>query len=494
MNKAKFAYGTAIWISICCGLLLLAQTAAAQITELETLNREVVSQYQKGEHDRAIVTALKILNLAEKNFGPEHPDVAMALDNLAFLYRNQGQHAAAEPLSLRAQAIWDKVYDSGHPVAAVSLTDLAALHKPASEGKAAQEPAMSPDGTKKRVTKAEVAQEKSFQSPKPEFAVVRVFFATDRNLTASKKVSEMFGGSRSSLRYGVSDVSIPRDHRLGELEAPSVWKMEFREDPAKHVVLLNVFLQPKEKYFSDVAARVRASKNSSAFIFVHGYNVTFDDAARRTAQISYDLAFDGAPVFYSWPSQGTTPGYTVDEQNVEWAQANLKGFLEDFFNRSNAQNIYLVAHSMGNRALTRAVASLMNEKPALRKRLKEVILTAPDIDADVFNRDIAPALTKMGRPITLYASSEDLALVASKNVHGSPRAGDSGQGLVVVPGIETIDATGTDTSLLGHSYFAETSSVLSDIFNLVRNGQRAEKRANLRSVDTQTGKYWMFKK
>ena len=70
------------------------------------------------------------------------------------------------------------------------------------------------------------------------------------------------------------------------------------------------------------------------------------------------------------------------------------------------------------RALSRAVASLLSDKPDLRNRLKEVILTAPDIDADIFKRDIAPALTAAGRPITLYASSEDLALVASKKIHG----------------------------------------------------------------------------
>lgn len=148
---------------------------------------------------------------------------------------------------------------------------------------------------------------------------------------------------------------------------------------------------------------------------------------------------------------------------------------------------------MGNRALTRALVSLLNDKPALRTRLKEVILTAPDIDADVFKRDIAPALTATGRPVTLYASSTDLALAASKKVHGYPRAGDSGQGLVVVSGIETIDATLTDTSLLGHSYFAETKSVLSDMFYLIGNGKRADQRFGLRSVDGEAGRYWEFK-
>jgi esterase/lipase superfamily enzyme len=60
------------------------------------------------------------------------------------------------------------------------------------------------------------------------------------------------------------------------------------------------------------AARVNKSGKKSAFIFVHGYNVTFEDAARRTAQMSYDLSFDGAPVFYSWPSQGSLGDYLKD--------------------------------------------------------------------------------------------------------------------------------------------------------------------------------------
>jgi esterase/lipase superfamily enzyme len=327
-----------------------------------------------------------------------------------------------------------------------------------------------------------------------DFAVVRVFFATDRNFTGSEQPDDMFGAGRSTLSYGICDVSIPRDHRMGELEAPSIWKLDFRESPDKHVVLLSAVVQPKARFFTDLAARVRASARASAFLFVHGYNVTFEDAARRTAQISYDLGFDGASVFYSWPSQGTPVAYTVDEQSIEWAQANLQGFLVDFFGRSQAQSIYLIAHSMGNRALTRAVASLLNARQSLRLRLKEVILTAPDIDADVFKRDIAPALTNSGRPITLYASSEDIAIAASKTVHGSWRAGDSGEGLVVVSGIETIDATGMDTSLLGHSYFADTRSVLSDIFYVIRNSQRADQRFGLRRVDTPAGRYWVFKR
>jgi esterase/lipase superfamily enzyme len=330
-------------------------------------------------------------------------------------------------------------------------------------------------------------------TPVPDHATVRVFFATDRNLTGMTNPSKMFGSDRAGITYGTCEVSIPRDHRMGELESPSIWRLEFRENPAKHVVLLKIVTASKDQFFADVTTQVRQSRASNAFLFVHGYNVTFEDAARRTAQITYDLGFDGAPTFYSWPSRGSTAAYTIDEQNIEWAQANLRSFLEDFFTRSDAQNVYLIAHSMGNRALTRAVASLLTDKPTLRNRLKEIILTAPDIDADVFKRDIAPALTAGGQSVTLYASSKDLALAASKKVHGYARAGDSGQGIIVVPGIETVDATQVDTSFLGHSYFADTRSVLADMFHMIRDGKRANDRFGLRPVETQSGQHWEFK-
>ena len=327
-----------------------------------------------------------------------------------------------------------------------------------------------------------------------DYAVVRVFFATDRNVTGNELPAKKFGAERSQLAYGSTTISIPRDHKLGVTETPSIWKLEFRENPDKHVILQSAVIQPKDEFFSAIAERVHSSADGSAFVFVHGYNVTFEDAAKRTAQISYDLGFDGAPVFYSWPSEGKTAAYTIDEGNVEWAQSNLKNFLEDFFVRSDAKNVYLIAHSMGSRALTRAVSSLMAERKDFQPRLKEIILAAPDIDAAVFKKDIAPALKAAGRPITLYVSSKDIALIASKKVHRYPRAGESGRGLVVVPGIETVDATGVDTGFLGHSYFADTRTVLSDMSTLFKTGQRAGQRFGLRDAGTHNNRYWSFKK
>nr|VFK60414.1 MAG: Esterase/lipase superfamily enzyme [Candidatus Kentron sp. UNK]VFK69256.1 MAG: Esterase/lipase superfamily enzyme [Candidatus Kentron sp. UNK] len=328
---------------------------------------------------------------------------------------------------------------------------------------------------------------------KPNYAVVNVFFGTDREENIGLDVKNRFGLEQGEIKYGTAKVSIPRDHRMGELEKPSILRLEFRENPEKHVVLLNISTRPKDKYFEELASKIRSSAKRSAFIFVHGYNVSFEEAAKRTAQISYDLAFEGAPVFYSWPSQGKIASYTIDKRNVEWAEVNLKAFLDDFLSRSSAQNVYLVAHSMGNLALTGAVVSLLDDKPEFRSQLTEIILTAPDIDADVFKRDIAPALLESKTPVTLYASSEDKALLASKEVHGHPRVGDSSERLVIVQGIETIDATGANTSFLGHSYFADTKSVLSDLFYLIRDGLRANQRFGLSVVNSPAGRYWKIK-
>ena len=330
-------------------------------------------------------------------------------------------------------------------------------------------------------------------SSKKDYIEIPVSFATDRNDTKNADLNERFGTKRAELQYGRTIVSIPYTHKLGEIERPSYWRLEFSEDASKHVMIQSIKKQDKETYFNQMAERI-AKNGKSTFLFVHGYNVSFADAARRAAQITFDLRFGGEPVFYSWPSQGATTLYTVDEANIEWAKHNMKNFLKDYLTRSKADDIYLVAHSMGNRGLTKALIELMNENPELKDKITEVILAAPDIDADVFRRDIAPKMVKkIAKPITLYVSADDLALIASRKVHGNPRAGDAGKGLVIVKGIETIDASGVDTSFLSHSYFATTSTIIADILDLIKSGKRATDRETLEKVSQENVTYWKVK-
>ncbi len=329
------------------------------------------------------------------------------------------------------------------------------------------------------------------QQTNETYTTIPLYYATDRSLNSNEKPAKKYGTDRGTLTYGTCQVSIPKKHKLGEVERPSIWKLEFSEDPSKHITLRELAVMDPEAYYADIKARVQSAAGKNAFVFIHGFNVTFEDAALRTAQMAFDLEFAGAPVFYSWPSKGSAFAYTVDEATAEWAYPDLKTFLADFADKSSAESIYLIAHSMGNRVLTRALVSLMAERPELKSRFREIILAAPDIDADVFKKDLAPKMVNANLSLTLYASSHDKALVASQKVHGYPRAGESGDRLVLLSGMETIDATKVDSDdwLLGHSYYG-SRSILSDMFYLIQNGQRAKQRFSLKPITTPNGEYY----
>lgn len=364
-------------------------------------------------------------------------------------------------------------------------------------------PAKKNGAPKKKAPPKEAAPReaaKAGEAAAPEgqaYGVVRVWFGTDRNDTGSDVPRERFGDDRGeTIRYGTVEVSIPPGHVKGELESPLVLRERF-ETPEKHVVLLRVDVEEASRYWAGLRQRLADGKRN-VLVFVHGYNTSFEDAARRTAQIAWDVEFPGVPMFYSWPSRGSVAKYPHDETNVEWAQSNLRGFLRDIALNLDAEGIYLVAHSMGNRALTRAFIDVGRELPADKLALfREVILTAPDIDADVFRRDIAPQLVAIGTSVTLYASSKDRALKASRAVHGKPRAGDSGGDLVVVRGMETVDASDIDTSVigLGHAYVAESRPVLQDLFWLITDHKRAAQRFGLETLRNASGEtYWKFRR
>lgn len=311
---------------------------------------------------------------------------------------------------------------------------------------------------------------------------------------AASTAKMAYGNQRGTLEYGVCDVSIPKIHQVGQLEAPSIFRLDFRETPERHVILAGIKPLESQVFFEGLKTRVDESATKSAFVFVHGFNVTFEDAARRTAQIAYDLKFDGAPIFFSWPSQGGLFKYTIDETNVMWTVPHLRQFLTEVAERTEARRIHLVAHSMGNRALTSALRDLSFLPDDKRPRFSEVVLTAPDIDAEVFKKDIAPYIVQTADRVTLYASSNDTALAYSKTVHGYPRAGDSGQELLVLPGMETVDVSEVDTSLLGHNYYGSNETVLADLIEVLEKSMPPRQRRWLRSAQAGPLEYWVFQR
>ena len=71
----------------------------------------------------------EMLQILEAELGPEHPDVATTLNNLAGLYRKMGDYEKALPLYQRALEIHEKVLGSEHPYVATTLNNLAELYQ-----------------------------------------------------------------------------------------------------------------------------------------------------------------------------------------------------------------------------------------------------------------------------------------------------------------------------------------------------------------------------
>jgi len=323
-------------------------------------------------------------------------------------------------------------------------------------------------------------------------SLVRVFYATDRLKIHDWSDGPQYNFERSGLgklQYGECTISIPKIHKMGNLESPSLLRLEFRPNPEKHIMLTYTKSLEEEVYFGEVKASVSKSAKKEAFVFVHGYNVSFEDAARRTGQIAFDLGFIGAPIFYSWPSNDTIADYIKDETNITWSTPHLQRFLTLLSQSSGAERIHIIAHSMGNRAVCDALKNLSYD-PSNNAKFNHLVLAAPDIDAETF-QELATTLQRLAARITLYESSKDKALVASKKIHGNARAGEP---LLIIPGLDTIDASSIDTDFLGHSYFSDNWPLLSDIHSLLFTDELASQRFGLTKFENKDGKYYAFRK
>jgi esterase/lipase superfamily enzyme len=311
--------------------------------------------------------------------------------------------------------------------------------------------------------------------------LIPVYYATSRARTGHAPPNGVFGGDREHgpLHYGVATISIPPGHRPGELERPGriLFIIHRSEDPAKHVVIARLDTLDADGWLRRVQRNVDSTQEKEILVYVHGYNVPFDDAMRRAGQLGYDLGYEnGTVAAFSWPSRGSAAEYAADAANAEWTGPALERFLTRLADSAGAQRIAVVVHSMGNRAMASVLRSLATRaQPAFT----ELVLAAPDLDADVFQEQIAPILGKAARHSTLYVSSGDRALGISTRLHEQLRAGLGGARMFDLQDLDVVDASSVPAGALDHSYYAENKEVIDDIFMLVRRGLRPEQR-NLR--------------
>lgn len=322
-----------------------------------------------------------------------------------------------------------------------------------------------------------------------------VWYGTNREPKDERNHSAGFSQNRAldveGLALGACRVVIPPSHRTGTVGLPrwKIWKRDRLRIESRRPL-------SEDDFSAELAEALEVVEDQRCVMcYVHGYNVTFDEATIRAAQMGFDLKVQGETALFSWPSRGCIQSYVADEASVEASEGALVKFLGILGKRSGARAVHIIAHSMGNRAVLRALNRILSRPGAsLTEQFDQILLAAPDVDADVF-RQLVRVFPEVSRRTTLYACPHDQALRTSSSpfLHGYPRAGLTPP-ITLVDLIDTVEVRTGGLGLLGHSYHGETWPVLGDINSLLNDDRDPRRRLGLQeTVDAATGmRYWVL--
>ena len=318
----------------------------------------------------------------------------------------------------------------------------------------------------------------------------KIFYATNRGAIKDQTQRTVGYGNivTSSPEYGICSVRLP--HRERGKDVASQKQGNQQEQLTSSIQSLDCL--DHATFLSHLNELVQRSRQRDVLIFVHGFNVSFEQAVVRATQVAADIPFNGAIVVYAWPSQGGVDQYQRDGEIVDESLQAFTSFLVDLGSNFGPEcSINLMVHSMGNRLVTRSLWHLPDSftQPP---RFKELVFCAPDVGVDEFKRH-ARQIVKVCDRATIYKSCNDSALIASKWRNLDERAGESFNP-ILVEGIDTIETAVVDTSLMGHSYYGSNPSILRDLFAIVKAHQPATQRSWLqqKKVPFIDGSWWLI--
>ena len=292
-------------------------------------------------------------------------------------------------------------------------------------------------------------------APASDIAATHEIFVATTRRKATKDPRQVFDGDRSlTTSYARVDVTVPKTHQVGAIERA---KGSANSNPAKDFTAKDVTFYDGAPQFAKAVGADIAMRDGRALVFVHGFNNGFDDGIYRLTQIAHDTKFPGTPVLFSWASSGKTTGYIYDKESANAARDDLEATLR-MLAKTQVKSIDIIAHSMGTWVTMEALRQLaITGDRDLGGKLGYVILASPDIDVDVFKKQMI-RYGKPDKPFAILLSADDRALKLSSLISGDkPRVGDYGNAADLASyGVSVVDlsqAKGGDR--LNHAKFAD---------------------------------------
>ena len=496
-----------------------------------SLNNLAALYRGQGRYADAEPLYLRSLAIREKVLGPDHPEIGSSLNGLAELYRAQSRYAEAEPFYRRSLAIWEKALGPDHRDIGASLNNLAALYE--NQGRTSEaeplyrrslaisEKALGPDHpdvrnslnnlatlyeSQGRIADAEPLRRRIEAIPGWEVIDIPILFATNRGPEVVSGRAT-FGATQQTgldkISFGKAIVRAPKPDVLNRAERLTEALGQLNRATGRQTSTGGLAVRSVDRDADGTALATvaldrlsRAARfPSQAFVFVHGYNSSFEDAVRRTAMIAFDLDFDGATYLFTWPSQAKLAAYRTDRKRARIAAPFLLALLHRIGTDLPGVKLHLLAHSTGAEIVLSALTELAGKtSSASRPLLGELILAHADVDPARLAR-VMPSLEALGLGVTSYSSAADWAMRLSRLVRLKPAR--VGSRPVNISGVDAIDVTGLSGGplALNHTVFVDNPMVFGDMARLMATGERPpDKRTSLFSpTRTRQGTHWEYR-
>ena len=253
----------------------------------------------------------------------------------------------------------------------------------------------------------------------------RFFYATNRKPGDPQGgVKQRYRSQReSSLKFGSFDTRIEPSLGLGIIIDPSKWFLN------EEIQLLRINNLQRQAFIEQLRKQVDASPERSLLLVVHGFREAYPSALRKTAFLAHVLDINTPVLLFDWPGdQGSSlRGYRRARSVASESGAELAETIRLVLEEVQPDRLWLMANSMGGQVVVKAFSELYQdaEYADSQTEIENVILTAADVDHASFNETFKQQIKALSENITVYVSSNDRALFASRLINRGRRLGES---------------------------------------------------------------------
>lgn len=253
--------------------------------------------------------------------------------------------------------------------------------------------------------------------------------------------------------------------------------------------------QANELFLSELRSQMEQTDSKDVFVFVHGYNVNFENPLLMTVQLWHYLGCKGSFISYGWPATTQGTAYLKDLDTASMSARELRIFLDFLAEQEEINQIHILGYSAGTRLVTQALyqkalqMTNVPEKEALAKtKLGTVILASSDMDRGLFGSYLRDGQLNILKKMYLYSSSKDMILGASQAIHFAPRMGQTikeseinqkdRDAIKSNDKLRLIDVSHADQIISngGHFYFLESPWVSNDVLLTLLTGAEPQDR------------------